>query len=411
MNYYDIIVAGGGPAGMMAAIAAAGSGKKVLLLERNEKLGKKLYITGKGRCNITNDAEMSDFYSHIVKNPKFLRSALSRLDNRDLISFMNERGLKTKVERGGRVFPLSDRSSDVINVLVKEVERRGVVCRLNCRIVSISKRTSVFEVNTAKKSYEAGKIIIATGGLSYPSTGSTGDGYRIAEALGHEIENTRPSLVPLRSNDRVCSELQGVSLKNVRISIVQNGKAYLSDIGEMLFTESGISGPLVLTASCYMDDPKTADTFCYLDLKPALDEKTLDLRILRDFDEAKNKSLRNGISKLLINSLIQPVLTASGVDPEKKVNEITKEERKSILKTVKAFRINIDSFAGYNEAVITRGGVNVKEIDPKTMESKKVPGLYFAGEVIDVDAETGGYNLQIAFSTGFAAGIAASEQV
>ena len=409
MNYYDIIVAGGGPAGMMAAIAAAGSGKKVLLLERNEKLGKKLYITGKGRCNITNDAEMSDFYSHIVKNPKFLRSALSRLDNRDLIAFMNERGLKTKVERGGRVFPLSDRSSDVISVLVKEVERRGVVYRLNCRIVSISRNKSVFEVKTEKVSYEAGKIIIATGGLSYPSTGSTGDGYRIAEALGHEVENTRPSLVPLRSNDRVCSELQGVSLKNVRISIVQNGKAYISDIGEMLFTESGISGPLVLTASCYMEAPESVKTICYLDFKPALDEKTLDLRILRDFDEAKNKSIRKGISKLLINSLIQPVLTAAGVDPDKKVNEITKEERKSILKTVKAFRINIDSFAGYNEAVITRGGVNVKEIDPKTMESKKVPGLYFAGEVLDVDAETGGYNLQIAFSTGFAAGTAATE--
>ena len=395
---------------MMAAIAAGGSGKKILLLERNEKLGKKLYLTGKGRCNITNDAEMSDFYPHIVKNGKFMMSSLSRFDNRGLISFMNDRGLETKVERGGRVFPVSDKSSDVIRTLANEVANQGVECRLGSRIDSIIRADSMFQVNTGQDKYCAEKIIIATGGLSYPSTGSTGDGYRFAESFGHSVELTRPSLVPLRSGDGICAELRGVSLRNVRISILQNGKAYVSDIGEMLFTGNGISGPLVLTASCYMKDPRETDTLCDIDLKPALDEKTLDARILKDFSEFKNKSIRNGMSKLLINSLIVPVLSSAGIDPDKKVNEISREERRSILRTIKAFRLKIDSFAGYDEAVITRGGINVREIDPRTMESRKIPGLYFAGEVIDVDAETGGFNLQIAFSTGFAAGKAASEQ-
>jgi len=395
-----VTVIGGGAAGMMAAITAAEAGASVTLLEKNEKLGKKLYITGKGRCNLTNTCELPAFFDNIPRGNKFLYSAIYSFSNADTCAFFEDAGLALKEERGGRIFPVSDKSSDVIRTLEKRLKESGVKVRLKTEVKDLS-------------SIDADAIIIATGGLSYKSTGSTGDGFRFAETLGHTIKDPVPSLVPLLCEDAFIKELEGLSLRNINVSVTADGKKIFEQFGEMLFTANGVSGPVILTASSEvgrMLNQKQKEFLLHLDLKPSLSFEQLDKRVLRDFENEQNKAFKNSLSKLLPAKMIPVIISLSGIDPFKKVNEITKSERTALVKLLKDLTLHLSETAGFEQAVITSGGVNLKEIDPKTMESKKKPGIFFAGEVIDADAYTGGFNLQIAFSTGRAAGEAAAKE-
>lgn len=402
-----VVVVGGGPAGMTAAIAAAENGHDVLLLEQNEKLGKKLYITGKGRCNITNACETEELFLNVTKNAKFLYSAFYTYDNSRVMQFFEENGLALKTERGNRVFPVSDHSSDVIATLQKVLKEKGVKTCLNTKVVKIlTDKEMVCGVcleNGDEIKLDA--LVIATGGFSYQSTGSTGDGYRFAKELGHNVTELSPALVPFCTKEDYVKELQGLSLKNVTVSVYRKNKKVYEDFGEMLFTHFGVSGPLILSASSRIPgDIANEELFMEIDLKPALTKEQLDKRILRDFEESQNKQFKNAIPKLLPLKMIPVVIELSGIQPEKKVNEITKEERERLVMTIKHFPVTITGLRDFNEAIITRGGVSVKEINPSTMESKKIRHLYFAGEVMDVDAVTGGFNLQIAWSSGYLAG-------
>ena len=390
-----VIVIGGGPAGMMAAGTAAQRGCKVLLFEKNESLGRKLLITGKGRCNLTNAADVEEMLGSIPGNPFFLYSALYSLDSFGLVRFFEELGVATKVERGNRVFPVSDKSGDVLRAMERFLQKGRVRVYLN---KGVKKVHSGGVVTQDGEAFKGDAVIIATGGLSYPSTGSTGDGYRFAKQHGHSVTELHPSLVPLHTEEKWVAGLQGLSLKNIGMSAYFNKKKMWFGRGEMLFTHVGISGPLVLTAS-----RQPVDTVI-LDLKPALDEKKLDKRILRDFELYSNKNFKNSLQDLLPGTMIPVLIALSGIDEDKKVHDITKEERKKIVHTMKNMQLTIEKTAGFNEAVVTRGGICVDEVDPSTMASKKTKGLYFAGEVLDVDGLTGGFNLQIAFSTGFLAG-------
>lgn len=402
-----VVVIGGGPAGMFAAIAAAENGQDVLLLEQNEKLGKKLYITGKGRCNITNACDTEELFSNVTRNAKFLYSAFYTYDNFRVMQFFEEHGLKIKTERENRVFPESDHSSDVIRTLQQVLKEKGVKILLHARVTGIltdGEKISGVLLEDGEK-IRADALVIATGGFSYQSTGSTGDGYRFAKELGHDLTELVPALVPFCTKEDYVKELQGLSLKNVRVSIYRKNKKIYDDFGEMLFTHFGVSGPLILSASSrILSNSPNEELPMEIDLKPALTEEQLDKRILRDFEENQNKQFKNSISRLLPSKLIPVVLGLSGIQLDKKVNEITKEERTKLVLLVKHFPVTITGRRDFNEAIITRGGVSVKDINPSTMESKKVKNLYFAGEVMDLDAVTGGFNLQIAWSTGYLAG-------
>lgn len=398
---------------MMAAIIAARNGHQVILFEKNEKLGKKLFITGKGRCNFTNAGDSEDIFNSVVTNQKFLYSAFHGLTNYDTMGFFDELGLAFKVERGNRVFPESDHSSDVIGALHRELKRLHVDIRLNTEILEVLTQQGAFagvqvkDVLTGKmQKILADRLVIATGGNSYQSTGSTGDGYRFAKSLGHTVTPILPALVPFLVKEEWEKELQGLSLKNVRVTIsdMDNGKEVYSDFGEMLFTHFGVSGPTVLSASSYAAKIiKKKPLRLIIDLKPALNDEQLDERIVRDFEEVQNKSFKNSLDKLLPKKLIPVIIDLSGINPNKKVNEITRQERQGLVKLLKHFTMTLTGLRGFNEAIITQGGVNVKEVNPTTMESKLVKGVFFAGEVLDVDAVTGGFNLQIAWSTAYAA--------
>lgn len=403
----DVIVIGGGPAGMFAAYYAANNGHKVTLLEKNEKLGKKLYITGKGRCNLTNAGDMEDLFSHVVTNSKFLYSAFYSCDNRMVMSFFEEHGMPVKVERGNRVFPVSDHSSDVIGTLRRALEKSGVAICLHTEVADLEvcddRVVGVILKNGNRLKADA--VILATGGLSYPSTGSTGDGYRMAEKTGHRIAPTSPSLVPLETKDAWCSGLQGLSLKNVSLRIMDGKKKVYEDFGEMLFTHFGVSGPMILSASAAMKyEFWQKEPTIYIDLKPALDPEQLDKRVLKDFEEASNKNFQNAIVHLLPGKMVPVMVQLCGIHPDKKVNEISREERLRFVQLIKNLPITIAGTRGWNEAIITKGGISVKDINPSTMESKVIKGLSVCGEVLDLDAYTGGYNLQIAWSTGYLAG-------
>lgn len=436
-----VIVIGGGPAGMFAAITAAEQGHEVTLLEKNEKLGKKLYITGKGRCNITNASDMEVLFSNVMTNSKFLYSAFYYCDNEKVVDFFEKNGCHTKVERGNRVFPVSDHSSDVIATLQRVLKEKKVQVMLHTEVTEIltvpwleqmvpsedsnqgkwtSKKKKMqcdkcikgVRLTNGKELY-AEKVILATGGFSYQTTGSTGDGYRFAKELGHSVTQICPSLVPFSTKESYVKDMQGLSLKNVGLRIYDGKKLLYDEFGEMLFTHFGVSGPLILSASAAIKPALkgNGDNFLLekeldlrIDLKPALSEEQLDQRLLREFDEAKNKQFKNAINHLFPTKMIPVVLDISGIDPEKKVNEITKEERMEFVRFIKAFPMTINGIRGFKEAIITRGGIKVKEVNPSTMESRLVKNLYICGELLDLDAMTGGYNLQIAWSTGALAG-------
>lgn len=399
------IVVGGGAAGMIAAYYAAITGSETVLIEKNEKLGKKIYITGKGRCNITNNCSPQEFLSNVVSNSKFLTSAIFGFQPQDMVDLLECNGLPVKTERGNRVFPVSDKSSDVIKTLANMCKFAGVQILLNEAVERIlTEEGSVVGVETELGSYRADKVVLATGGISYPSTGSTGDGYRFAKSLGHKIVPAVQALVPFKIKGDYCARLSGLSLKNVSLNTYVGGKLFSSQFGEMLFTHQGVSGPIVLTTSSLINRVDKKNLTMYVDLKPALDFETLDNRLLRDFDELKNRTLKNSLDKLLPSGLIPIIIERTGIPENKRNNEITRAERQRIVQVVKNFTLDFDCLAPFTEAVVTAGGVSVGEINPKTMESKLVKGLFFAGEIIDVDAFTGGYNLQIAFSTGAKAG-------
>ena len=401
-----VVVVGGGASGMLCAILQKRQGNDVTLIEKNEKLGKKLYITGKGRCNLTNDCDVEEFLLNVVSNPKFLMSSINAFKPSDTMNFFEKLGLKLKTERGNRVFPLSDKSSDVIKVLQNELERLGVDIHYNETVLSLkASEDRINSIITDKSEYFADKIIVATGGISYPSTGSTGDGYEFAKSVGHTVTSLAPSLCGVNLKGEDYKPLQGLTLKNVKLTASYNSKTFYEEQGEMLFTHYGISGPLVLTCSAILSRKYNDNVKFFIDLKPALTEKQLDDRILRDFAFAKNKEFKNSLDGLLPKALIPLVVKRSGILEYKKVSVITAKERESLVKTLKGLEFSFHSLRGYNEAVITSGGISVKEINPKTMESKKIKGLYFIGEVLDVDAFTGGFNLQIAFSTAYACGI------
>ena len=404
----NVIVVGGGAAGMMAAVFAARNGQNVQLLEKNEKLGKKLFITGKGRCNITNAADIEDLFTAVISNPKFLYSGFYSFTNQQVIDFFEELGVKTKVERGERVFPVSDHSSDVIAAFSRELKLLGVSVSLHTEVKELlceqDKVCGVLLTNGKKMKADA--VIVATGGISYPSTGSTGDGYRFARETGHRVTELLPSLVPMEVRQWYAKELQGLSLRNIEIRITDGKKKLYEEFGEMLFTHYGVTGPVILSASSVVGKTlRKKELTLHIDLKPALSEEQLDKRILREFDANHNKQYKNSIDSLFPAKLKPVMIELSEIEPEKKVNEITKEERQRLVHLIKDFTMTLTGLRGYNEAIITKGGVSVKEIDPGTMESKKMKGLYFAGEVLDLDAVTGGYNLQIAWSTGYLAGI------
>ena len=407
-----VIVVGGGAAGMFAAIAAAKNGHQVTLYEKNEKLGKKIFITGKGRCNITNAADMEELFDAVVTNSKFLYSSFYGYTNQNVIDFFEDAGVPVKIERGNRVFPISDHSSDVIRALEREMKKVGVKVCLNTEVKSVEAEKDKFNKVVLKDTttQTADACIVATGGLSYRSTGSTGDGFRFAENVGHKVTQCFPSLVPMETKEPWICELQGLSLRNVEAKILDGKKELYKDFGEMLFTHFGVSGPLIISASSYVGkkfmykNGQKKELTLEIDLKPALTEEQLDQRVLRDFEENHNRQFKNAITKLFPTKLIPVMLELGGIDPEKKVNSIEKEERKQFVHLIKHFRMTLTGLRDYPEAIITKGGVNVKEIDPGTMESKLVKGLYFAGEVLDLDALTGGFNLQIAWSTGYAAG-------
>ena len=405
---YDVVVIGGGPAGILAAGAAGARGRKTLLIEKNEKLGKKLFITGKGRCNVTNAADMDEFMSNIPKNAKFLYSAFRALSNNDLIDILHAMGLKTKVERGGRVFPESDKSSDVLKALQKYLDKNNVDIMLHTTVKEIKAADDIINQVLLEdgSTINCESVIVCTGGLSYPQTGSTGDGLTFAKAVGHTVTDLFPSLIPLVVKEDYIKELQGLSLKNVAIKVIVDQKAIYDDFGEMLFTHYGLSGPIVLSASFYISDHlrKRKDIKLAIDLKPALSEEDLDKRVLKDFNEKLNKQFKNSLDALLPQKLIPIIIKLSKIDENKEVNQISKEERKQLVSLLKHLEFTITGTRPIAEAIVTSGGVSLKEINPKTMESKLIKGLYFAGEVMDLDAFTGGYNLQIAFSTGYAAG-------
>jgi len=401
-----VLVVGGGAAGMFAAIFAAYNGNEVHIYEKNEKLGKKLYITGKGRCNITNASDMDTLFASVVTNSKFLYSSFYGYTNQDVIDFFERIGVATKIERGNRVFPVSDHSSDVIAGLTRELHQLGVEIHLHTSVKRIvgKERFEHIELYDGSK-VEGDACIVATGGFSYQTTGSTGDGYRFARELGHEVTEIMPSLVPLEIKEWYAKELQGLSLRNVQATVMDGKKKLYDDFGEMLFTHYGVSGPLMLSASSYIGKKlQEKELRLVIDLKPALSVEQLDQRVLRDFDENMNKQFKNAIGKLFPAKLIPIMLELSGIDPDKKVNLISKEERQHFVWLIKNFEMTIKGLRDFNEAIITKGGVKVKEINPSTMESKLVQGLYFVGEVLDLDALTGGFNLQIAWSTAYACG-------
>lgn len=409
----SVIVVGGGAAGMMAAIIAARNEQNVTLLEKNEKLGKKIFITGKGRCNITNASEIEDLFSAVVSNPKFLYSGFYSFTNDQVIDFFEELGVATKIERGNRVFPVSDHSSDVIAALAREMQRLKVKVLLHCEVkellVNNEKEIKGVQLVNGKK-ITADAVVVATGGISYPSTGSTGDGYRFARNCGHKVTKLFPSLVPMEVKEWYAKELQGLSLKNIEIRITDGKKKLYDEFGEMLFTHYGVTGPVILSASSIVGKMlEEKELVLHIDLKPALTEEQLDKRLLREFEANHNKQFKNAIDSLLPAKLRPVIIELSGIEEEKKVHEITKEERLSLLRLIKDFHMTLTGLRGYNEAIITKGGISVKEIDPGTMESKLIKNLYFAGEVLDLDAVTGGYNLQIAWSTGYLAGISAGQ--
>ena len=401
-----VLVVGGGAAGMFAAIFAAYNGNEVHIFEKNEKLGKKLFITGKGRCNITNASDMETLFASVVTNSKFLYSSFYGYTNQDVIEFFERIGVRTKIERGNRVFPVSDHSSDVIVGLTRELQQLGVEIHLHTAVKRIvgKERFEYLELQNGTR-VEGDACIVATGGFSYQTTGSTGDGYRFAKELGHQVTEILPALVPLTIKEWYAKELQGLSLRNVKASVYDDKKKLYDDFGEMLFTHYGVSGPLMLSASSYIGEKlKEKELKLVIDLKPALTTEQLDQRVLRDFEENMNKSFKNAIGKLFPTKLIPIMLELSGIDPDKKVNLISKEERQQFVSLIKNFTMTITGLRDFNEAIITKGGIKVKEINPSTMESKLVQGLYFVGEVLDLDALTGGFNLQIAWSTGYAAG-------
>ena len=401
-----VLVIGGGAAGMFAAIFAAYNGNEVHLFEKNEKLGKKIYITGKGRCNITNASDMETLFQSVVTNSKFLYSSFYGYTNQDTIDFFERIGVETKIERGNRVFPVSDHSSDVIAGLSRELRNLGVEIHLYSEVVKVvgKEKFEYIELKNGQK-VKGDACIVATGGFSYQTTGSTGDGYRFAKSLGHEVTDILPALVPIVIKEDYVKELQGLSLRNVKATVLDGKKKLYEDFGEMLFTHFGVSGPLMLSASSYIASKvKTKELKLIIDLKPALTFEQLDQRVLRDFDENINKQFKNAIQKLFPTKLIPVILAVCNIDPDKKVNLITKEERHQFVTLIKNFTFTIQGLRDFNEAIITKGGVKVKEINPATMESKLVQNLYFVGEVLDLDALTGGFNLQIAWSTGYAAG-------
>ena len=409
----NVIIVGGGAAGMMAAIFAARNGQNVTLLEKNEKLGKKIFITGKGRCNITNASEIEDLFSAVISNPKFLYSGFYSFTNDQVIHFFEELGVATKIERGNRVFPVSDHSSDVIAALAREMQRLKVKVQLHCEVkeLLINNEKEIKGVRLANgKKMTADAVVVATGGISYPSTGSTGDGYRFARNCGHKVTELFPSLVPMEVKEWYAKELQGLSLKNIEIHITDGKKKLYDEFGEMLFTHYGVTGPVILSASSIVGKTlEKKELVLHIDLKPALTEEQLDKRLLREFEANHNKQFKNAIDSLLPAQLRPVIIELSGIEEEKKVHEITKEERLNLLRLIKDFHMTLTGLRGYNEAIITKGGISVKEIDPGTMESKLIKNLYFAGEVLDLDAVTGGYNLQIAWSTGYLAGISAGQ--
>ncbi len=408
-----ILVAGGGAAGMFSAVWAARNGHDVSIYEKNEKLGKKLFITGKGRCNITNACDMDTLLQSVVTNRSFLFSSFYGYTNQDVIGFFEDIGVKTKVERGGRVFPVSDHSSDVIRGLERELLRLGVKVHLDTEVKAVETAGGVFArlMLADGRAVEGDACIVATGGLSYRTTGSTGDGYRFARSLGHEVTDCMPCLVPVEAAEPWILQLQGLSLRNVEVIVWDGKKQLYREFGEMLFTHYGVSGPLLISASAYIGKKlREKHLVLEVDLKPALDVEALDKRVLRDFEENRNRQFKNAIGKLFPTKLIPVMIEVSGIDPDRKVHGISREERRAFVELIKHFRLTLTGLRGYNEAIITRGGVKTKEVDPGTMESKLAKGVYFAGEVLDLDALTGGFNLQIAWSTAYAAGNSAGNE-
>lgn len=410
------VVVGGGPAGMIAAKACADNGDDVVLLEKNEMLGKKILITGKGRCNITSSLDMDEFIKNTPGNGRFLYSAFDNFTNMDIINLLKQEGVSVKEERGNRIFPVSDSAEEVRSALARLVKKAKVSVKLNSRVIEIKvdEETRVKSVVLENGEIAADKVILATGGNSYPLTGSNGEGYEIARKLGHTITDIRGSLVPLVANKSICGRLQGLSLRNVSVDIIdnENDKKIYEDFGEMLFTHFGVSGPVILSGSSHLlryknvdEKLKSGKIILKIDLKPALSFEQLDARVLRDFDEFKNKQFKNALDKLLPKKMIDVIIEMSKINSEKKINEVTKEERHNLVKLLKNFEVTIQGFRPVDEAIITAGGISTKEINPKTMESKIVSGLFFAGEIIDVDAYTGGFNLQIAYSTGYTAAL------
>lgn len=403
---HKVIVIGGGAAGMMAAYASANQGNQVVLIEKNEKLGKKVYITGKGRCNLTNNCDNKEFIENVVSNSKFMFGAINAFSTQNVMDFFEQNGLQLKTERGNRVFPLSDKASDVTNCLQKLLIKQGVEICLNSQVDNILKNDEGFNVYLSnKKRYISDSVIICTGGISYSATGSTGDGYKFAKFFGHQIIETKPSLVGININNDFCRKLQGISLKNVVFSAKINGKTIFSQLGEMLFAHYGISGPLVLSCSALINRSNLENVCLNIDLKSGMTYEMLDNRLIREFEIANQKGVIYAIKTLLPMSFAEVILSRCSISKEKKCNEVTQKERERIIKTLKEFSLSASSLRPIEEAIITAGGVNVKEINPKTMESKLVSGLYFAGEVLDVDCFTGGFNMQTAFSTGYVAGV------
>lgn len=411
-----VVVIGGGPAGMMAAITSRENGNDVTIIEKNKQLGKKLLITGKGRCNITSSLDMEEFIKNTPGNGMFLYSAFQKYTNQDIIKFLEKQGLRVKEERGNRIFPVTDKSLDVLKCFESRIKELDIKLNFNeeAKGLIINENKEIIAVKTSKREIKADKVILATGGKSYPLTGATGDGYKMVGQIGHKVTSIKPSLVPLEIYDKkLCTELQGLSLKNVSIKLIekQKNKEIYKDFGEMIFTHFGVSGPIILSSSAHLVRYKNIEQLIKekkiilkIDFKPALKEEKLDERILRDFNEFKNKQFKNALDKLLPQKLIPVIIEKTAINPNKKVNEITKKERANLLKQLKDFEIEVKGFRSIEEAIITSGGISIKEINPKTMESKIIKGLFFAGEIIDVDSYTGGFNLQIAYSTGYVAG-------
>lgn len=408
-----VVVIGAGAAGIMAAITASKYNNEVTLIEKKSSIGNKIKITGKGRCNLTFDGDLDDFKKNIVKNYKFMYSSFTNFNNHDIVEYIESLGVKTKIERGGRIFPASDNAQDIVNALKKDLKSHNVKVILNTSVKNIIVKENKVQgiILDTGKIIDCDKCIIATGGLSYPVTGSTGEGYKLAKSVGHNIINTLPGLVPLKSSDSVCKKLQGLSLRNISYKLYDNNTLIFDDFGELMFSHFGLTGPVVLSSSSKLNRIDNIDEklkhgkiSAVIDLKPALDFETLDKRICRDFEKFSNKEFKNSLDELLPKKLIPIIIEKSGIDENKKVNQINKEERKTLLYLLKNFKINISGFMPIDIAIITCGGIDTKQVNPKTMESKLVRGLYFAGEILDIDAYTGGFNLQIAFSTGVAAG-------